>query len=149
MTGRLASEIHNSLAASRDEADRILERAEVSARGLSAMAAETDRALADARIARLAGLRAEIAQHHERIELAYAAMIEAMARTTVGLAEAARDADFSLPPWPEGIRTVLELKLVETRELTIRLARETIAAGPPMGGPRIPPDITIEGQERG
>ncbi len=129
MSGALTGEIRDSLAASRAQADRILDAAESHARSLTEMAAETDQALIDARVRRLRNLRTEIEEHQERIEAAYVAMAEAMAKVAVRLTEAARDADFSIPPWPGGIRTALELKLSETREMTIRIEREHPASG--------------------
>lgn len=135
MSGALTGEIRDSLAASRARADRILAAAESQARALSEMAAETDRALIEARMRRLSDLRTEVEEHQRRIEAAYAAMAEAMAKVTARLAEAAREADFSIPPWPGGIRTALELKLSETREMTIRIERGSPV--PPAGGSRI------------
>lgn len=129
VSGALTGEIRDSLASSREQADRILAAAESHAATLTAMAAETDRALIDARVRRLRNLRAEIEEHQERIESAYVAMAEAMAQVAGRLAEAARDADFSIPPWPGGIRTALELKLSETREMTIRIERGRAAPG--------------------
>jgi hypothetical protein len=129
--GALTGEIRSSLAASREQADRILGAAERRARELTELAEGADQALAAARIERLTVLRSEIEAHQERIEAAYLAMAEAMATAATRLAAAARDADFSIPPWPGGLRTALELKLTETREMTIRVAREP---APPAGG---------------
>lgn len=102
-----------------------MDAAEARARSLIELAGLADRALAEARLQRLSALRAEIAMHHERIEGAYAAMVEAMAAVAIQLVQVARDADFSIPPWPDDIRTAFELKLVETREMTIRIATDT------------------------
>lgn len=142
--GRADGEIRDSLAASRAQADRILDAAESHARALTEMAAETDQALIDARIQRLVNLRNEIEQHQERIETAYVAMAETMAKVAARLTEAAREADFSIPPWPGGIRSAFEVKLTETREMTIRIERERASAAPPAGGSRI---AAIEEQE--
>lgn len=144
MSGALTGEIRDSLAASRAQADRILAVAETHAQNLSAMAAETDQALIDARMRRLTNLRAEIEEHQERIEAAYVAMAEAMARVATRLAQAAQEADFSIPPWPGGIRTAFELKLSETREMTIRIERD--GSAPTVRGSRI---AAIEEQENG
>lgn len=135
MSGALTGEIRDSLAASRAQADRILAAAESHARALSEMASEADQALIEARMRRLRGLRVEIEEHQRRIETAYVAMAEAMAKVAARLTEAARDADFSIPPWPGGIRTALELKLSETREMTIRIERGSPVT--PAGGSRI------------
>lgn len=129
MTGALTGEIRDSLAASRAQAERILTAAENHARALTEMAAETDQALIDARMRRLNSLRDEIEEHQQRIEAAYAGMAEAMAKAAVRLSEAARDADFSIPPWPGGIRSAFELKLTETREMTIRIERDSSVPG--------------------
>ena len=137
VSGALTGEIRDSLAASRERAERILAAAESQAEALTEMAAETDQALIDARMRRLTNLRAEIEEHQERIEAAYVAMAETMARVATRLTEAARDADFSIPPWPGGIRTAFELKLTETREMTIRIAREGSAPASPGPGSRI------------
>ena len=48
-------------------------------------------------------------------------MTEAMAATSMRLAEVARNADFSIPPWPSGISRTVEIKLAETREVTFRI----------------------------
>lgn len=122
MPPEVAREIRGSLAASRGEAERILAGAEARARALSELAGEADRRFARARIERLETLRDEIEAHQERIELAYVAMVEALAAAASRLTEIAREADFSAPSWPDDIRAVLEVKLTETREITIRLA---------------------------
>ncbi len=132
MSGALAGQIRSALSASRDDAERILQAAESRATELSGMAASTDRALAQARIERLESLRAEIDHHHERIVLAYVAIAEAMAAAAEQLAAAARDADFENPAWQERIRGTLELKLTETREVTVRISRDRMpGAGAP------------------
>lgn len=144
MSGALIAEIRKSFAASREQADRILATAESRAHALSEMASETDQALADARLQRLHALRTEIEDHQVRIEAAYVGMAEAMAKAATRLSEAARDADFSIPPWPGGIRTAFELKLTETREMTIRIAREKESPAPARPRSRI---AAIEEQE--
>ena len=101
------------------------------------MASEADQALADARLRRLRNLRTKIEQHQERIEDAYVAMAESMAKVATRLSEEARDADFSIPPWPGGIRTAFELKLTETREMTIRIALEKDSPPPGVRASRI------------
>lgn len=132
------------LATRRDEADQILAAAESRAQTLSDLASESDHAFARARIDHLHHLRAEIESHQERIEHAYAAMAEAMASAAMQLTLAARSADFSIPSWPEGIRSSFELKLTETREMTIRVATDTTAGARSVEGSRLAP---IEHQE--
>ena len=107
--------------ASRDEADRILVDAESKASEFTQLAGAADQALMKARLERLTQLRVQIEGQHERIESAYAAMAEAMAVTSMRLAEIARNADFSIPPWPSGIRRTVEIRLAETREVTFRI----------------------------
>ena len=58
----------------------------------------------------------------DAVDAASAALTEAMASTARRLAEDARDADFSPPDWPGGIDRTVEIRLSETREVTLRLA---------------------------
>ena len=51
-------------------------------------------------------------------------LVETLAATSMRLVEIARDADFSPPPWPGGLDRIVELKLSETREVTLRLGGE-------------------------
>lgn len=125
----LSEQIRASLVASRGDADRILIDAERKAAELSSLAAEADLALMRARLQRLGELRGQIEGQQRQIETAYASMAEAMAVTSMRLAEIARDADFSIPPWPSGIRRTVEIKLAETREVTFRI--ETGRDAPP------------------
>lgn len=69
---------------------------------------------------RLHELARQLRDQQRRLDLAYATMAEAMALTSLRLAEAARTADFSAPDWPSGIQRTLEVKLAETREVTFR-----------------------------
>jgi hypothetical protein len=130
----LSEQIRASLVASRDEADHILVEAERKAAELSQLAGEADRALINARLERLTRLRRQIEGQEARIESAYVAMTEAMAATSMRLAEVARNADFSIPPWPSGIRRTVEIKLAETREVTFRI--ESGGAGKTDAGSR-------------
>jgi hypothetical protein len=130
VTGVLADRIRESLASSREQADALLLAAERQARELSALAAATDDALVDARIARLADLRTDVATGLRRVGAGYAGMAEALAAGATRLAEASREADFRPPPWPQGIRHTVELKLSETREVTLRIES---APAPPAG----------------
>lgn len=134
MPSSLSEQIRASLVASRDEADRILVEAERKAAELTELAGDADRALMKARLERLTQLRVQIEGQQARIESAYAAMTEAMAVTSMRLAEIARNADFSIPPWPSGIRRTVEIKLAETREVTFRI--ETSGAGESDAGSR-------------
>lgn len=119
-----ADSIRSSLEATRDEADAVLSEAQRQAASLSSMAAATDRALADARLARLWRMRSEAAAQGQRVESAYAGMAETMATAATRLATVARDADFSPPPWPGGgIGQAVEVKLSETREIVVRFER--------------------------
>ena len=117
----VSEEVRASLVARRGEADRILADAERRAGELAALAGDADRALATARINRLRELQVQIQAQQRQIESAYAALAEAMALNALKLSEAAREADFSIPPWPEGIRRTVEIRLAETREVTFRI----------------------------
>jgi hypothetical protein len=79
-----------------------------------------DRAPAGDRIDRLRDLQRQIQEQQQRIETAYAALAEVMAERAAQLAAAAREADFSAPEWPEGIRRTVEVRFAETREVTFR-----------------------------
>ena len=59
-------------------------------------------------------------------------MAEAMAVTQPEARRAARDADFSIPRWPAGIRRTVEIKLAETREVTFRIETEGPASATPL-----------------
>ena len=117
-------QLRASLLATREEADRMLLDAEEHATRLSSLAADTDRALTNARLARLDGLRAEADARQRDVSVAYAGMAEAMAGAAGRLVSVAREADFSIPPWPAGIGHTIEVKLSETREVTVRIASE-------------------------
>lgn len=121
MPSSLSEQIRASLVASRDEADNLLLDAERKAAELSSLASEADHALMLARLERLSRLREQIEGQQVRMEAAYATMTEAMAVAAMRLAEVARDADFSIPPWPSGIRRTVEIRLAETREVTFRI----------------------------
>jgi len=125
----VTDQIQASLLASRNEADRIVDHARDEAGELTALAGEADRALAAARIARLRDLRRQIQAQQQRIDAAYAAMAEALAVSSLKLAQAARDADFSSPAWPAGIRQTVEIRMAETREVTFRIETGATGAG--------------------
>lgn len=130
-----SEQIRASLDTGRSEADRILGDAEHRAAELSALAGEADQALTRARLERLADLRRQIASQQRRIETAYATMAEALAMTSMRLAEIARDADYSTPPWPSGIRRTVEIKLAQTREVTFRIETDGAARRDPPSRP--------------
>ena len=134
MPSPLSEQIRASLVASRDEADRILVEAERKAAELTELAGDADRALMRARLQRLTQLRVQIEGQQARIESTRAAMTEAMAVASMRLAEIARNADFSIPPWPSGIRRTVEIKMAETREVTFRI--ETSGGGVSDAGSR-------------
>jgi hypothetical protein len=130
----LAEQIRGSLNASRREADRLLVEAEARTRALSERAAGVERNVANAQLVRLRSLRAELDAGQERIDSATVRLVETMAATSIRLVEAARDADFSIPPWPGGIGRTVEIKLSETREVTFRFATGQGSAGPEREG---------------
>ena len=98
--------------------------AEEHAARLSALAADTDRALASARVARLDDIRAHADAQKREVSIAYAGMAEAMAGAAGRLVTIAKETDFSSPPWPAGIGHTIEVKLSETREVTVTIATE-------------------------
>lgn len=118
----LAERIRSSLNASRREADRIIDEAEAQAQALDARATDVGRTLAQTQLLQLADMRGELDRNGRRIDAAHARMAESMAIASMRLVEAARDADFRPPPWPGGIGRTVEVKLSETREVTLRLA---------------------------
>jgi hypothetical protein len=74
-----------------------------------------------------------IQQHLGPIQNGYAALADALAASARKLAAAAAEADFSPPPWPEGIERTIEIKLSQTREISFRLgAEQGDAPGPPV-----------------
>jgi len=127
-----SEQIHATLQGARNEADRIVAAAERAADDRSALADETDRSLAAARIEQLRELQRQIQSRQYRVEAAYTTMAEALAIAAVRLAAAAREADFSSPPWPSGIGRTVEIKLAETREVTFLI--ETGAEGDDVQG---------------
>ena len=131
MSAPLAAQIRETLSAGRAEADALLDAAEAEARALTEMADATDRARAEARLERLQSLRNEIEAHQRQIETAFLAMAESLALAALKLAQAAREADFSPPPMPDGLSRAFEVKFSQTREVTFRLA----AGGGESGGP--------------
>ena len=116
-----SEQIGATLQAARGEADRIVAAGERAAGERTARAAEADRALTAARIAQLRELQRQIQGQQHRVEAAYTTMAEALAVASLRLVAAAREADFSSPPWPSGIGRTVEIKLAETREITFRI----------------------------
>ncbi len=113
-------QISGTLAESRKHADRILDSAASDARALESRAEEEVRERARARLEEIEDLRASIEHHSAQIEAAYVRMVEAMAAASMRLVQISRRADFTPPRWPGGIERTVELKLSETREMTIR-----------------------------
>ena len=121
MPSSVSEQLRASLLATRDEADRVLVDAERQAAELADLAGKTDRAFIHARLERLRSMRAQIEAQGAQIESSYVALAEAMAASSMRLAAIARDADFSIPPWPSGIRRTVEIRFAETREVTFRI----------------------------
>lgn len=119
----IVDEIRGSLAASRRQADGILARASEEAKTLEAAGELEARRRGQERLAEIERLRASIDDHAGAIESAYVAMVESLAATSSRLLQLAREADFSPPEWPGGIPHTVELKLRETREMTVTLRR--------------------------
>lgn len=123
--------IRATIDAARDDADRIVAIAAREANRIVAVAEGADRALATARVERLRALGREIEDQQRRIQSGYAAMVEAMAASTLRLVEAARDADFSSPAGPSPLGRTVEVRLAQTREITFRFEPGTGAGHGP------------------
>lgn len=116
--------IRATINAGRVDADRIVAVAVHEAGRRIEDASEGDHALATARIERLRDLRRQIEDQDRRIRSRHAALIEAMARCSVRLAEATRGADYSNPPRPIGLGRTVEIRLAQTREIRFRIESE-------------------------
>ncbi|GIK78190.1 MAG: hypothetical protein KJ006_10105 [Thermoleophilia bacterium] len=112
--------IRATIDAARGDADRIVAIAAREANRIVAVAEGADRALATARVERLRALGREIEDQQQRIQSGYAGMVEAMAASTSRLVEAARDADFTSPTGPSTLGRTVEVRLAQTREITLR-----------------------------
>jgi hypothetical protein len=119
----LAEQIETALAASRWEADRVLDFGRQRARTVEAAAEGEAEAVIRARLAQLEGLRDSIDRHRSEIDTGYARLLETLAGASSQLVEIAREADFSPPASEGGLNRTLELKLTETRELTVRFTQ--------------------------
>jgi hypothetical protein len=117
----IGERIRATIDAGRDDADRIVAIASREANRIVAVAEGADRALAAGRVERLRDLGREIEDQQRRIQSGYAAMIEAMATSSMKLVEAARDADFSAPPRPSALGRTVEVRLAQTREISFRI----------------------------
>lgn len=125
-----AEQIRGSLETGRREADRILLAAEAQARAAQARGADVERNVAATQLLKLEAMRAQLESNQQRIDEGCVRLVEMMALASMRLLEAARQADFSLPPWPGGIGRTVEIKLSETREVTFRFARGESGPGP-------------------
>lgn len=123
--------IRATIEAGRGDADRIVAIAAREANRIVAVAEGADRALATARVERLRALGREIEDQQRRIQSGYAAMVEAMAASTIRLVEATRDADFTTPAGPSTLGRTVEVRLAQTREITLRFDPRTGAAHGP------------------
>jgi hypothetical protein len=104
------------------EGDRLVEAAVYRATVLARLAAETDRAMIEARIGRLLAVRHELAAHRDRVQAGYASVVELLARVSERLAAAAASAAWPEPgPNREPGRRTIEMRLAQTREVTLRL----------------------------
>lgn len=131
-------QIQQALDTGRDDAEGILAAARLRAGELSAEASELDRQLIEVRIAKANALLAEISAGREAIGAATVRMAELAAATSARLVDLARQADFSAPPWPDDIGTIVEIKLSqtrrvveETREVTFRIAADRVRDAEP------------------
>lgn len=120
MPPTIAEQIRTALASSRWEAERIVEFGERRARDLEGNADPQAVARAWAGLVQVRELRDLIEHHSREIDAAYARMAEALAATSLRLVQISREADFANPAWPGGLGRTVELKLSETREVTVR-----------------------------
>ena len=111
--------IRATIEAGCEDADRIVAVA-VSAAGRQP-AGNGGPAIATDLVEHLLDLRRQIEDQQRRIQSGYAELLEAMAMSSIRLAEAARNADFSSPPRPSGLGHTIEVRLAQTREVTVRL----------------------------
>jgi len=116
-----AQQIRDRLARARRQADDVLARAAAEAGEVKGTADADLRERVEHRIEEIAALRTTIDEQSRALELAYVRMVETMAATSMRLLTAAREGDFRPPEWPGGIPRAVELKLSETREVTMRL----------------------------
>lgn len=114
-------QIRDRLARAREQADVVLARAAAEAREIEGGADAELRERVEERIGKIEALRSAIDEQSRAVEGAYVRMVECMAATSMQLLAAAREADFSAPAWPGGIPRAVELKLSETREVSVRV----------------------------
>lgn len=117
----------STLASRRQASEQLLAEARA---GAERVTAETELALERLsllQLARLRELRASLRSRSDEIELGYARLAEAFAGVSARLLRDAAEADYSAPEWPQGLAGKIELRLTETRELTLTLARDRAA----------------------
>jgi hypothetical protein len=114
-------QIRDRLATARAQADGVLVRAAADARKIETEADGELRDVAEQRLAEIEEVRRTIVEQSRAVEGAYARLVESMAETAMELLTISREADFSPPSWSGGIPWVVELRLSETREVTVRL----------------------------
>jgi hypothetical protein len=117
----IGERIRATIEAGRGDADRIVAVAAREAGRIVALASGADRADPASRIQQLRDLRLQIADQQRRIDSGYASLVEAMAESSMRLAAAARDADFSALPEPSGLGRTVEIRLAQTREISVRI----------------------------
>lgn len=110
-------------------------------------AQDAGRGRATAELERLSGVRAQVEGDTRRVELGYVDLIEALAAASARLVQAAKQADFSPPPWPAPARGPVEIKFSETREVTLRFGSAGGATGGGAPPPRMGPSPGEETRE--
>ena len=113
--------IQATIEGGRADGDRIVAVAVREGERRIAGAVSASSSLAVGRVELLQDLRRQIEDQQRRIEDGYVTMLEAMATTATRLADAARDADFSVPRRPSGLGRTVEVRLAQTREITFRI----------------------------
>lgn len=116
--------IKSTLSASRNEADRILVAARREAAEIERHAGGETGSLARAKLREIDEIRREVSHHADQIELGLAGLIEALVERANVVIELSRHVDATPPQWQGGsYQRMIELKLEQTREMTIRLPR--------------------------
>lgn len=69
-------------------------------------------------------IRSGLERHRNQLDSACAILAEAFASASFQLTEASRDADFTPDPARGGLGGAIELKLSETREMTVTIHRD-------------------------
>ena len=120
-----------AIEAGRRDGDRIVAVASADAVRLMTFADREVRNAAFARVQVLRDLRADLLQHQCRIDRGLVTLVEALAETGARLTTAAREADFSNTPMGSPLHRTVEVRLAQTREISLRLGASGASASGP------------------